>query len=112
LEKKREFRNPHLYAKFVEYLCLEESGSNFSLQVFDPVKLAEKDYQKLCTYVLIGWLAKLPDNELGELYAELDGKKQAAMMNRSQVDFVTSRIQATQRDDLAKKTGAIGMANY
>jgi ubiquinone biosynthesis protein Coq4 len=42
-------------------------------------------------YVLIGWLAKLPDNELGKLYAELDGKEHAAMMNRSFLNTSNSK---------------------
>ncbi|KAJ1674431.1 hypothetical protein EV182_003288, partial [Spiromyces aspiralis] len=36
LLKNKQFRNPNIYAKLVEHLGLEETGSNFDPAVFDP----------------------------------------------------------------------------
>lgn len=34
--KNKAFRNPHIYNKLVEFVELDEIGSNFDREVYDP----------------------------------------------------------------------------
>ncbi|CAG8525739.1 6528_t:CDS:2 [Diversispora eburnea] len=36
LQKNKAFRNPHIYNKLVEFVELDEIGSNFDREIFDP----------------------------------------------------------------------------
>jgi hypothetical protein len=44
LMNNQAFRNPHLYAKLVEFLELDEIGSNFDPSVYDPHGWPEEAY--------------------------------------------------------------------
>jgi hypothetical protein len=49
----RSFRNPHLYAKLVEFLDVDERTTNFPKEIWDPYDLqpewfAEKIGERVC----------------------------------------------------------------
>ncbi|KAI7850558.1 HCNGP-like protein-domain-containing protein [Circinella umbellata] len=44
LQRNKAFRNPRIYAKLVEFIDLDETGSNFPKEEFDPHGFAKEDY--------------------------------------------------------------------
>jgi len=38
----RSFRNPHLYAKLVEFVDVDEKATNFPRDVWDPTDMREE----------------------------------------------------------------------
>ena len=42
LMSNRAFRNPHLYAQLVEFVDIDERGSNFPTDVWDPFELEQE----------------------------------------------------------------------
>ncbi|KAJ1973002.1 hypothetical protein H4R35_004357 [Dimargaris xerosporica] len=71
----KSFRNPHLCAKFIEFLELDEFGSNFPTAVFDPRALSRAQY--------------LEDMARAQ-QAQADRHKAAADRTRTAIDFVAS----------------------
>jgi hypothetical protein len=44
LMSNRSFRNPHLYAKLVEFVDINETATNFPKEVWDPFDVKEEWY--------------------------------------------------------------------
>jgi hypothetical protein len=44
LQRNKAFRNPRIYAKLVEFVDLNETGSNFSPDEFDPTAFPPSSY--------------------------------------------------------------------
>jgi hypothetical protein len=44
LQRNKAFRNPKIYAKLVEFVDLNETGSNFSPDQFDPTAFPTSSY--------------------------------------------------------------------
>jgi len=42
LMSNKAFRNPHLYAKLVEFVDVEEDATNFPREVWDPYDVREE----------------------------------------------------------------------
>ncbi|KAJ1977908.1 hypothetical protein H4R34_003404 [Dimargaris verticillata] len=81
----KSFRNPHLCAKFIEFLELDEFGSNFSTTVFDPHALSRAQYL--------------------EDMAQANHHKAAADRTRTTIDFVTSR-RSNAKEHSATRSGS------
>lgn len=43
IKSAKSYRNPSIYSKLIDYFNIEEGGSNFPKDVFDPVKLKQED---------------------------------------------------------------------
>ena len=43
IKSAKSYRNPSIYSKLIDYFNIEEGGSNFPKDVFDPVKLKQDD---------------------------------------------------------------------
>ncbi|KAI7879906.1 HCNGP-domain-containing protein [Lichtheimia hyalospora FSU 10163] len=74
LQSNKAFRNPRIYAKLVEFIDLDEIGSNFDKETFDPHGFPKEAY-------IDGLL------EAQRQYAE---EKAAAQQNRTNISFVSS----------------------
>lgn len=74
LQSNKAFRNPRIYAKLVEFIDLDEIGSNFDKETFDPHGFPKESY-------IDGLL------EAQRQYAE---EKAAAQQNRTNISFVSS----------------------
>ncbi|KAJ8660553.1 hypothetical protein O0I10_003599 [Lichtheimia ornata] len=74
LQSNKAFRNPRIYAKLVEFIDLDEIGSNFDKETFDPHGFPNEAY-------IDGLL------EAQRQYAE---EKAAAQQNRTNISFVSS----------------------
>ncbi len=48
----RSFRNPHLYAKLVEFVDVDERATNFSKEIWDPDAVRDEWFaDKIGTFV-------------------------------------------------------------
>ena len=41
IKQKKSYRNPSIYQKLIDFLDIDEMGSNFPKDVFDPKKFRE-----------------------------------------------------------------------
>ncbi|KAG2222555.1 hypothetical protein INT45_002686 [Circinella minor] len=85
LQRNKAFRNPRIYAKLVEFIDLDETGSNFPKEEFDPHGFAKEDY-------IDGIL------EQQRKHAE---EKVQAQQNRTNISFVQQQQQQQQKPSLA-----------
>ncbi|ORZ10101.1 HCNGP-like protein-domain-containing protein [Absidia repens] len=75
LQRNKAFRNPRIYAKLVEFVDLNETGSNFSAKDFDPTAFPASSYI---------------DGILETQKRLADEKAQLQAQGRSQLSFVSS----------------------
>jgi len=71
LRKSKEFRNPDIYEKLVEFCKINEFGTNYPQQIWDPKIYKESDYY----------------NALADEQRRFIDKKD---INRQKVDFTSS----------------------
>ncbi|KAI9248783.1 HCNGP-like protein-domain-containing protein [Phascolomyces articulosus] len=81
LQRNKAFRNPRIYAKLVEFIDLDETGSNFEKEAFDPHGFPKEAY-------IDGIL------EQQRKHAE---EKAQAQQNRSNISFVQSQQKASPK---------------
>ncbi|KAF9269029.1 hypothetical protein L218DRAFT_916550 [Marasmius fiardii PR-910] len=87
LMSNRSFRNPHLYAKLVEFVDVDERVSNFPKKLWDPYQIVDGPN---------GW-----DAEKIAAYQKLRSEQQAKAQSsgkRSQIDFTSSSHHSTMKD--------------
>jgi len=78
LMMNRSFRNPHLYAKLVEFVDVEEKATNFPRDVWDPTDMHEE------------WFAdKIAEAQKIRYEQQASGSSQRE--KRSRIEFATSR---------------------
>lgn len=75
LMSNRSFRNPHLYAKLVEFVDVDESASNFPKDIWDPTDVKDE------------WLY----DRIAEEQKALEEQRTASQSSgkRSKIDFAT-----------------------
>jgi len=44
IKERRDFRNPSLYENLVDSFCIDEKGTNFTSEVFDPKAFQPEDF--------------------------------------------------------------------
>ena len=52
IKSAKSYRNPSIYSKLIDYFNIEEGGSNFPKDVFDPIKIKQGDsklHYRVCT---------------------------------------------------------------
>ncbi|CAJ0641636.1 9934_t:CDS:2, partial [Entrophospora sp. SA101] len=78
LLKNKAFRNPHIYDKLVEFVHLDEIGSNFDREVYDPY----------------GFPAEAYADQLAATQKKVAEEREAAkkQQQRSQLAFVTRHV--------------------
>jgi len=85
LMSNRSFRNPHLYAKLVEFVDVDERTTNFPKELWDP-----RDVQE-------DWFA---DRIAAHQKARSEQQESAQSSNkRSRIDFASSTTSVPQRPD-------------
>ncbi|KAL6459421.1 hypothetical protein MHYP_G00328930 [Metynnis hypsauchen] len=73
IQKKKEFRNPSIYEKLIQYCGIDELGTNYPKDMFDPHGWAEDSYYEA--------LAKAQKVEMEKL--------EKAKKERTKIEFVT-----------------------
>ena len=73
VQRRKDFRNPSIYEKLVQFCNIDEFGSNYPPELFDPHKWEESSYH---------------DNLL-RIQKKAYEKKEKAKLDRTKVEFVT-----------------------
>merc|ERR1712141_431250 len=77
IKRKKSFRNPSIYQMLIELKNINEGGSNFPKDVFDPVKYKN---DKNNSYKSIALAQK-----------KLEERRQLAMKERSKIEFAAAQ---------------------
>ena len=72
VQRKKEFRNPSIYEKLVSFIGIDEHGTNFPKEIFDPTI----------------WGPESHYDNLAKLQKEYHDKKEKEKLKRTQVEFV------------------------
>merc|ERR1711931_246250 len=86
IKSKKSYRNPSIYQKLIEFMEIDEGGSNFPKGVFDPKmhrNNKENDYLSIAN-----------------AQRKLEERRQAAMKERSKIEFAA----ATKAAAVVEKT--------
>ncbi|CAL8380062.1 unnamed protein product [Gadus morhua 'NCC'] len=87
IQKKKEFRNPSIYEKLIQFCGIDELGTNYPKDMFDPHGWSEDSYYEA--------LAKAQKVEMD--------KMEKARKDRTKIEFVTG----TKKGTIAANTAAL-----
>ena len=73
LQRRKDIRNPSIYEKLVEFCNLDEFGSNYPVELFDPK----------------GWDEEWYHDNILKAQKKAYEKKQKAKLDRTKIEFVT-----------------------
>lgn len=79
IQKKKEFRNPSIYEKLIQFCSIDELGTNYPKDMFDPHGWSEDSYYEA--------LAKAQKVEMDKL--------EKAKKERTKIEFVTGTKKGT-----------------
>ncbi|KAK2820913.1 hypothetical protein Q5P01_023872 [Channa striata] len=88
IQKKKEFRNPSIYEKLIQYCSIDELGTNYPKDMFDPHGWSEDSYYEA--------LAKAQKVEMDKL--------EKAKKERTKIEFVTGTKKGTNPSSTAAST--------
>ncbi|XP_066500095.1 SAP30-binding protein isoform X2 [Hoplias malabaricus] len=88
IQKKKEFRNPSIYEKLIQYCSIDELGTNYPKDMFDPHGWSEDSYYEA--------LAKAQKVEMEKL--------EKAKKERTKIEFVTGTKKGTATNAAAVTT--------
>ncbi|CAK6976438.1 SAP30-binding protein isoform X1 [Scomber scombrus] len=88
IQKKKEFRNPSIYEKLIQFCSIDELGTNYPKDMFDPHGWSEDSYYES--------LAKAQKVEMDKL--------EKAKKERTKIEFVTGTKKGTNPSATAAST--------
>ncbi|XP_060883431.1 SAP30-binding protein isoform X2 [Labrus mixtus] len=88
IQKKKEFRNPSIYEKLIQFCGIDELGTNYPKDMFDPHGWSEDSYYE--------GLAKAQKVEMDKL--------EKAKKERTKIEFVTGTKKGTNPSSTAAST--------
>ncbi|TKS90177.1 SAP30-binding protein [Collichthys lucidus] len=88
IQKKKEFRNPSIYEKLIQFCGIDELGTNYPKDMFDPHGWSEDSYYEA--------LAKAQKVEMDKL--------EKAKKERTKIEFVTGTKKGTNPSNTAAST--------
>ncbi|XP_039991124.1 SAP30-binding protein isoform X2 [Xiphias gladius] len=88
IQKKKEFRNPSIYEKLIQFCGIDELGTNYPKDMFDPHGWSEDSYYEA--------LAKAQNVEMDKL--------EKAKKERTKIEFVTGTKKGTNPSSTASST--------
>ncbi|XP_054625019.1 SAP30-binding protein [Dunckerocampus dactyliophorus] len=88
IQKKKEFRNPSIYEKLIQFCSIDELGTNYPNDMFDPHGWSEDSYYEA--------LAKAQKVEMDKL--------EKAKKERTKIEFVTGTKKGTNASNTAAST--------
>ncbi|XP_034717280.1 SAP30-binding protein isoform X1 [Etheostoma cragini] len=90
IQKKKEFRNPSIYEKLIQFCSIDELGTNYPKDMFDPHGWSEDSYYEA--------LAKAQKVEMDKL--------EKAKKERTKIEFVTGTKKGTNPSSTASSTSS------
>ncbi|XP_063750001.1 SAP30-binding protein isoform X7 [Eleginops maclovinus] len=94
IQKKKEFRNPSIYEKLIQFCSIDELGTNYPKDMFDPHGWSEDSYYE--------GLAKAQKVEMDKL----EKAKKERTKCVSQIEFVTGTKKGTNPSNTAASTNS------
>ncbi|XP_061666836.1 SAP30-binding protein isoform X2 [Syngnathoides biaculeatus] len=88
IQKKKEFRNPSIYEKLIQFCSIDELGTNYPKDMFDPHGWSEDSYYEA--------LAKAQKVEMDKL--------EKAKKERTKIEFVTGTKKGTNPSNTSAST--------
>ncbi|XP_038155235.1 SAP30-binding protein isoform X2 [Cyprinodon tularosa] len=88
IQKKKEFRNPSIYEKLIQFCGIDELGTNYPKDMFDPHGWSEDSYYEA--------LAKAQKVEMDKL--------EKAKKERTKIEFVTGTKKGTNASSTTAST--------
>ncbi|NWT91918.1 S30BP protein, partial [Urocynchramus pylzowi] len=88
IQNKKEFRNPSIYEKLIQFCSIDEIGTNYPKDMFDPHSWSEDSYYEA--------LAKAQNTEMDKL--------RKAKKERTKIEFVTGTKMGTKRSAASTTT--------
>ncbi|KAI2661869.1 SAP30-binding protein [Labeo rohita] len=88
IQKKKEFRNPSIYEKLIQFCSIDELGTNYPKDMFDPHGWSEDSYYEA--------LAKAQKVEMDKL--------EKAKKEKTKIEFVTGTKKGTTTNAAAMAT--------
>ncbi|XP_026027829.1 SAP30-binding protein-like [Astatotilapia calliptera] len=88
IQQKKKFRNPSIYEKLIQFCAIDELGTNYPKDMFDPHAWSEDSYYEA--------LAKAQKVEMDKL--------EKAMKERTKIEFVTGTKKGTNPSSTAAST--------
>ncbi|KAB1266526.1 SAP30-binding protein, partial [Camelus dromedarius] len=88
IQRKKEFRNPSIYEKLIQFCAIDELGTNYPKDMFDPHGWSEDSYYEA--------LAKAQKIEMDKL--------EKAKKERTKIEFVTGTKKGTTTNATATTT--------
>uniref|UniRef100_A0A668V568 SAP30 binding protein n=1 Tax=Oreochromis aureus TaxID=47969 RepID=A0A668V568_OREAU len=88
IQQKKEFRNPSIYEKLIQFCAIDELGTNYPKDMFDPHAWSEDSYYEA--------LAKAQKVEMDKL--------EKAKKERTKIEFVTGTKKGTNPSSTAPST--------
>uniref|UniRef100_A0A8C5GEX0 SAP30-binding protein n=1 Tax=Gouania willdenowi TaxID=441366 RepID=A0A8C5GEX0_GOUWI len=90
IQQKKEFRNPSIYEKLIQFCGIDELGTNYPKDMFDPHGWSEDSYYEA--------LAKAQKVEMDKL--------EKAKKERTKIEFVTGTKKGTNPTNTASTTSS------
>uniref|UniRef100_A0A3B4BDU9 Uncharacterized protein n=1 Tax=Periophthalmus magnuspinnatus TaxID=409849 RepID=A0A3B4BDU9_9GOBI len=90
IQKKKEFRNPSIYEKLIQFCSIDELGTNYPKDMFDPHGWSEDSFYEA--------LAKAQKVEMDKL--------EKAKKERTKIEFVTGTKKGTNASSTTASTAS------
>lgn len=88
IQDKKNFRNPSIYEKLIQFCDINESDTNYPPEIYDPLKWGKESY-----YDELARVQKL----------EMDRREKEKKEKLSKIDFITGVVKKTDDDDEKKR---------
>ncbi|KAK9711448.1 SAP30-binding protein, variant 2 [Basidiobolus ranarum] len=90
LSKNKAFRNPNIYDKFVQFIELDETGSNFPSDIYDPKGFPPEAYS----------------NEIEKLQKLRAEERSRRQQQRAEIEFVNSNSRNSTQSSTSASTSS------
>ncbi|CAB3257965.1 unnamed protein product [Arctia plantaginis] len=88
IQDKKNFRNPSIYEKLIQFCDINESDTNYPPEIYDPLKWGKESY-----YDELSRVQKL----------EMDRREKEKKEKLAKIDFITGVVKKTDDDDEKKR---------
>ncbi|MGH0132718.1 UNVERIFIED_CONTAM: hypothetical protein FKN15_050286 [Acipenser sinensis] len=99
IQNKKEFRNPSIYEKLIQYCGIDELGTNYPKDMFDPHGWSEDSY-----YEALAKAQKVEMDKLEKAKKERTKEATSGGLSLFQIEFVTGTKKGTTTNAAATTT--------
>ncbi|XP_004557537.2 SAP30-binding protein isoform X1 [Maylandia zebra] len=105
IQQKKEFRNPSIYEKLIQFCAIDELGTNYPKDMFDPHAWSEDSYYEALAKAQKVEMDKLEKAKKERTKVSLTTKKSGLLcQSASGIEFVTGTKKGTNPSSTAAST--------